>query len=84
MFTSTTHQCLPLSNDIKDKCKNSGWDLTFSENHWSTLETMKQFVHKILLRYLHIQICHLGLQESQKMVWLLDCWSMHKGHGFLD
>jgi hypothetical protein len=84
MFTSTTHQCLPLSNDIKDKCKNSSWDLTFSENHWSTLETMKQFVHKILLRYLHIQICHLGLQESQKMVWLLDCWSMHKGHGFLD
>jgi hypothetical protein len=68
----------------KNKYMNSRWDSTFSENHWSTLETTKQFVHKILLSYLHTQICHLGLQESQKMVWLLDCWSMHKGHGFLD
>lgn len=57
----TTHHCFPPSNEGEDKCMNLGWDLTFNENHSSTLETTKQFVHKILLPYLHTQICHLGL-----------------------
>jgi hypothetical protein len=61
VFTGTTHRYLPPSNEGKEKCMNSCWDLTFSENHWSTLETKKQFVHKILSPYLHIQICHLRL-----------------------
>ncbi len=64
MFIGTIHCYLPPSNERKDKCMNSGWDLTFRENHWSTLETKKQFIHKILLPYLHTQICHLRLQES--------------------
>ncbi len=84
MFIGTIHHCLPPSNEGKNKCMSSSWDLTFNENHGSTLQTTKQFIHKILLPYLHIQICHLGLQESQKLVWLLDCWSMHKGCDFLD
>jgi hypothetical protein len=33
---------------------------------------------------LHIQITQLKLQENKKMVWLLDCWSVHKNHEFLD
>jgi len=33
---------------------------------------MKQFIHKIFLPYLHTQIFHLELQESEKIVWLLD------------
>jgi hypothetical protein len=53
VFTHTTHRCLPPSNEGKLKCINSGWDFTFSENHWSTLEIMKDFVHKVLLAYLH-------------------------------
>ncbi len=84
MLKNITHHCLPPSNEGKDKCMNLGWNLTFNENHSSTLDTTKQFVHDILLPYLHIQICHLGLHESQKMVWLLDCWSMNEGHDFLD
>jgi hypothetical protein len=35
------HRYLPPSNEVKEKCMNLGWDLTFSENHWSTLETTK-------------------------------------------
>ncbi len=53
VFTSTTHRCLPPSNEGKIKCINIGWDFTLSENHWSTLETMKDFVCKVLLAYLH-------------------------------
>ncbi len=44
VFTGTTHRCLPPSNEGKLKCINSSWGLTFNENHWSTLETMKNFV----------------------------------------
>jgi hypothetical protein len=54
MFIGIIHCCLPASNEGKDKCMNSNWDLAFSENHWSTLETTRQFIHKILLPYLHI------------------------------
>jgi hypothetical protein len=32
VFTSTTHRCLPLSNEGKQKCINSGWDFMFNEN----------------------------------------------------
>jgi hypothetical protein len=61
VFTSTTHKCLPPSNEGKQKCINLGWDFTFSENHWSMLETMKDFFCKVLLAYLHKQIQQLDL-----------------------
>ncbi len=53
VFTRTTFRCLPPSNEGEQKCINSSWDLTFSEIHWSTLKTTKDFVHKVLLAYLH-------------------------------
>jgi len=48
------------------------------------MKTTKQFVHKILLPYLHIQISQLRSQENQRMAWLLDYWFVHKSHEFLD
>ncbi len=82
-FTCIIHCYLPPLNEGGKKCMNLGWGFTFRENHWSTLETTKQFIQKIL-SYLHTQICHLELQESQEIMWLSDCWSMHKDHDFLD
>ncbi len=84
VFTCTTHRCLPPSNERKLKCINSSRDLTFYENHWSMLKTMKDFVRKLLLAYLHKQIQQLDLQANQKLVWLIDCWSVHKSKDFLD
>jgi hypothetical protein len=46
-FTCIIHCYLPPLHEGKNKCMNSGWGFTFSENHWSTLETTKQFIHKI-------------------------------------
>jgi hypothetical protein len=63
---------------------HEGWDFTFSENPWSTLNTMKQFICKIFLPYPHNKIFHLKLQEGQEIVWLLDWWSIHKDHDILD
>jgi hypothetical protein len=65
MFIGIIHPCLPPSNEVKNKCMNSSWDLTFNENHWSTLETTKQFVHKILLPYL--QISNLPFRIAGKL-----------------
>jgi hypothetical protein len=84
VFICTTHRCLPPSNEGKLKCINSSWDLTFNENHWSTLETKKDFVHMVLLTYLHKQIQQLNLQTNQKLVWLINCWNVHKSKEFLD
>jgi len=84
VFTNTMHKTLPLNNEGKFMYINNWWGITFSENHWSTFETTKRFVHKILLSYLHSQIKQLGLPKHKKMVWLLDCWFVHKSKEFLD
>jgi len=72
-FTSIMHRTLPLNNERKFMCINNGWNFTFGGNHLSTLETIKKFVQKNLLPYLHSQIEQLSLPKHQKMVWLLDC-----------
>jgi hypothetical protein len=59
VFTSkTTFKSLPPNNQGKTNYIKDGWDLTFSENHWSSLETTKKFVTNIFLPYLqsYIQI----------------------------
>ncbi len=52
VFTSSTLKTLPPNSNGKTSCINNGWDLIFIENHWSSLETTKQFVKKIILPYL--------------------------------
>jgi hypothetical protein len=79
VFTSTTHRCLPPLNEGKLKCINSSWDL-----RRSTFKTTKDLVHKVLLAYLHKQIQQLDLQANQKLVWLIDCWSVHKNKEFFN
>jgi hypothetical protein len=52
MFTGSTLKTLPPNSNGKTSYINNGWDLIFIDNHWSSLETTKQFVKKILLLYL--------------------------------
>jgi hypothetical protein len=59
-----------------------GWHVTFTSNHWSTLDTCKAFVDKILSSYEKAQIIELGLPDHQEMIWLIDCWSVHISHEF--
>ncbi len=84
IFIGTMHRTLPPNNEGKFMCINNGWDLTFSDNHWSTLETTKRFVHKIQLLYFHSQIKQLCLLKHLKIIWLLDYWSIHKNKEFID
>jgi hypothetical protein len=51
MFIGSTFMTLPPNSNGKTSYVNNGWDLIFIENHWSSLETTKKIVKKILLPY---------------------------------
>jgi hypothetical protein len=49
VFIGITSRTFPPNNQRKRKCIKDGWDFIFSENHWSSLETTKQFITNIFL-----------------------------------
>jgi hypothetical protein len=51
VFQGTTNQSFPPMNEGRRTCSSFGFHLTYSSNHWSTLETTKQFVEHILKPY---------------------------------
>jgi len=53
----------PITKDDVD-----GWDLTYSENHWSKFDTAKHFVKNVMVPYHQAQIELMGLQTHQKLV----------------
>jgi hypothetical protein len=86
VFTSTTFKTLPPNNKGKKICIKDGWDLTFNRNHLLSLEqtlSFKKIVTNIILLYLQSHIQILGLKE-QKMVWIIDYWSVHISKKILD
>jgi hypothetical protein len=47
------------------------------DNHWSSLESMQEFVNFILGPYLAIKVERLNLLSSQQMECINDCWNVH-------
>jgi hypothetical protein len=82
IFTGKTKRCLPKTHVAK-LCLADGFHMTMSSNHWSNLETCQQFVRHILVPYFQCIVKELQLPSNQKMIWLLDCWSVHKSEAFL-
>ncbi len=52
--------------------------------YWSNIETMKCFVNKILAPYFESQKKNLGLPTTQKSLWMIDVWSVHRWKEFRD
>jgi hypothetical protein len=48
IFQGLTSRSLPPLNDGKHECLKNGWHLTFSGNHWSNMDTCKDFMNTIL------------------------------------
>ena len=48
IFQGLTIRFLPSMNEGHHSCEDVEWQLTFSSNHWSTINTCKEFVDKIL------------------------------------
>jgi hypothetical protein len=56
--------------------------LTFSENHWSSLETMKQFVNEIIMPHADRCIELHRLNTDAHILLVLDVWAVHKSEEF--
>jgi len=81
IFTRPTMRCLPQNGSGKASCLGTRFHSTYFANHWSTLETCQQFVERILIPCHNNEAHELKLPQNQKMVWLIDCWSVHKNIG---
>jgi hypothetical protein len=77
-FASSNHSCnqhlehSPSSTIEGRRCNVNRYELTFFANHSLILETSNQFVQKIWLSHLHLQVEKHHLQQNQKMIWLSD------------
>ncbi|KAF8600579.1 hypothetical protein BDV93DRAFT_447224 [Ceratobasidium sp. AG-I] len=68
-----------------DTAQSLGFRLEFSgtKAYWSTLDTMCSFVTNILVPYFRQQIMLHDLPSTQRCVFQLDCWSVHRSKEFL-
>jgi hypothetical protein len=68
------------------EANNLGIQFEFSstDTYWSTLGTMKLFVDRILVPYFSEQKRRLGLPQTQKSLWLIDAWAVHRSKEFLE
>jgi len=48
---SLTTKPLLLLSDAKEKCLYASWHLTFNCNHWSSMNSYKDFMNTILTNY---------------------------------
>lgn len=53
-----------------------------SKTYWSTQKTMRTFVSEILVPYCHVEKEKLGLPPTQKSIWRIDVWSVHRSAEF--
>jgi DDE superfamily endonuclease len=57
-------------------------DITHSENHWSSLETMQRWVEKVLMPYAERCVKRHVLRSDAEIILVLDVWSVHKSEAF--
>jgi hypothetical protein len=76
IFAGKTKQSLPSEEDMKHLV-DLGCQFTFSDNHWSSLDTMIAWVDGILVIFLLKRKRELGLAADQKCLLLLDVWTVH-------
>ena len=67
-------------------CIEAGFHFVPSEkkgNHWSNQRTMQRFVNEILAPYLDAQKLCISRPQSQKSLWIIDVWSVHRSNEFI-
>ncbi|KAF8604335.1 hypothetical protein BDV93DRAFT_440797, partial [Ceratobasidium sp. AG-I] len=84
IFKGTSIRTLP-SPASRRATEEKGFVYTSrGEKHWSTLDCMKEYILKIVLPYVAAERQRLKLPSSQRIILLLDCWSVHRSKEFLD
>ncbi|KAG8965486.1 hypothetical protein FRC00_001650 [Tulasnella sp. 408] len=77
IWAGSTKKSLP-SEKVRREAERDGhqW-VSGGEKHWSTLATMKA-------PYIARTLQQLGLKSTQKVLLILDCWTVHRSAEFLD
>ena len=60
----------------------AGFHLTSSENHWSTQQTMREYIEHVIEPYRQRKVKEKGLKHDSRMVLVLDAWSVHRSEEF--
>jgi len=74
IFQGKTEKCLPAHTP---QTRDAGFHLTQSENHWSSLQTMKDYVEAVIVPYVKQ---HGG--ADKRVLLVLDVWAVHKSGEF--
>lgn len=55
-----------------------GWHFTYTTNNWTNLHTTREYVRFVLNPWYRRRCVEKGVEPGQqKMLWLIDCWSVH-------
>jgi hypothetical protein len=81
IFTGLSERSLPSASASAD-ARMEGFDITNTKNHWSSLETMKRYIKNIIDPYVKKTRTEMKLPDDQKVVLLMDCWSVHRSKEF--
>jgi hypothetical protein len=76
--------CPNKSANSYTEAESAGFRFEFSGTgtYWSNPKTMRSFVNDILVPYFAEQKKKLGLPSSQKCIWQIDVWSVHRSKDF--
>ena len=79
IFAGKTARCLPPRTADALAARVH---VTFSDNHWSSQETMQQYVEHVVLPYASRCIVQHELRSDAHVLLVLDVWSVHKSEEF--
>lgn len=85
IYTGRSQRSLPTAGAPgRERADELGFLLNWSgtDTYWSTQSTMRDYVEKILIPYFERRRLELGLPPTQRFIWLLDCWSVHRSEEF--
>lgn len=79
IFQGKTERCLPTATASS---KAARVHITCSPNHWSSQQTMQQWITEVLLPYVERCISTHRLRSDANVILVLDVWAVHKSEEF--
>ena len=77
----TQQKAVPELSEVLKK-RTEEWHLTQTYNHWSSLDSMKDYIKKIIDPWVRTMGKALRCKTPPHAVLILDCWSVHTGEAF--
>lgn len=79
IFQGKTARSLPTASPASIAARV---DVTCSDNHWSSQQTMQRWITHVLLPHSERMICTHELDSNAHILLLLDVWAVHKSAEF--